>query len=119
MNVILPVSTGAIHGPGITPPITEAKGVVEALKAELKESAHISSMAGSEENEVLQAVKNYVDKSDPSREKLNALTKAASDGNPDALLDYSIMTKDRTNRAAFFKIATDALVNTIKTLGQS
>lgn len=117
MNSILPVSPGAIPGYAATPAVGEPKDVVEAFKAELKESAHVSSMDG--ESEILQAVKNYVDNSDPSRVNLSTVTKAAAQGDVNALNEYSIRIKDRTNRAVFFKVATDALVNTIKTLGQS
>ena len=119
MNVILPISTGVVQGHEATPSIANAKDVVEAFKAEASESAHVMSLGGQEDNGILQAVKNYVDSSDPNRAKLNAITKVASNGDPKALMEYSIMTKERTNKAAFLKIVSDAFVNTIKTLGQS
>ena len=119
MNVILPISTNVVHGPDATQPVGDAQSVVEAFKAQASESAHVTSVGGLEDNGIMQAVKNYVDSSDPNRVKLNAITKVASSGDPSALTEYSIMTKERTNKAAFFKIVSDALVNTIKTLGQS
>lgn len=119
MSGVLPISTGVVPMHQATPAIADAKGVVEAFKAELKESAHVTSPGGFEDGGVMQAMKNYVDSSDPNRLNLTAITKAAVSGDPNALNDYSVMTKDRTNKAAFAKIVADGFVNTIKTLGQS